>query len=110
VGAGGAAANATSNSTQHAISGDGRFVVFDSLATNLVTPATAGNQVFVRDTCKSSSGAVSGCTPTTVLISVDSKGNPTGGSTAAISDDGHFAAFVAIVSALQQVFFAATGF
>jgi Tol biopolymer transport system component len=109
VGAGGAAANATSNSTQHAISGDGRFVVFDSLATNLVTPATAGNQVFVRDTCKSSSGATSGCTPTTVLISVDSKGNPTGGSTAAISDDGHFAAFVNQTT-IFQILFAVTGF
>jgi WD40-like Beta Propeller Repeat len=111
VAANGTAANNTSSVgvTQHAISGDGRFVVFDSLATNLVNPATVGNQVFVRDTCKSSSGAVSGCTPRTVLISIDSKGNPTGGSGGAISDDGHFAAFVNETT-IFQILFAATGF
>ncbi len=109
VAANGAAANGTSNSTRHAISGDGRFVVFDSSATNLVSPATSGNQVFIRDACKSSSGAVSRCAPTTVLISVDSKGNPIGGSTAAISDDGHFAAFVNETT-IFQILFAVTGF
>jgi trimeric autotransporter adhesin len=109
VAVGGATANGTSNSTQHAVSGDGRFVVFDSIATNLVTPATVGNQVFVRDTCKSSTGSASGCTPKTVLISVDSKGNPTGGSAGAISDDGHFAAFVNETT-IFRILFAATGF
>jgi trimeric autotransporter adhesin len=109
VGANGTTANGSSNATQHAVSGDGRFVVFDSLATNLVTPATAGNQVFVRDTCKSSSGGVSSCTPSTVLISANGTGS-IGGLSGVISDDGHFAAFVATVGAIQQVFFAATGF
>lgn len=111
VAVGGATANATSSVgvTQRAISGDGRFVVFDSSATNLVTPATVGNQVFVRDTCKSSNGAVSGCAPTTVLISVDSNGKATGGSDGAISDDGHFAAFVNETT-IFQILFAATGF
>lgn len=105
----GGMANASSNSSRHAVSGDGRFVVFDSSATNLVTPATSGNQVFVRDTCKSSSGSVSGCTPSTVLISV-SNGSPTGGFNAAISDDGHFAAFVTTIGAVQQILLATTGF
>jgi hypothetical protein len=108
VAAGGGAANGSSNSRPHAVSGDGRLVVFDSTATNLVTPATSGNQVFVRDTCRSSSGRVSNCTPQTVLISVN-KGNLTGGFNAAISDDGHFAAFENQTS-ISQIMLAATGF
>jgi hypothetical protein len=106
---GGAPPNGPSNSSRHAVSGDGRFVVFDSSATNLVIPPTVGNQVFVRDTCMASAGVVSGCMPKTVLISVDSKGNAIGGTEAAISGDGHFAAFVNETAAFQ-IFLAATGF
>jgi trimeric autotransporter adhesin len=106
---GGGAANGPSNSRPHAVSGDGRFVVFDSSATNLVIPATTGNQVFVRDTCKSSSGSVSDCAPHTVLISIDSTGKPIGGLNAAISDDGHFAAFENETT-IFQIMLAATGF
>jgi hypothetical protein len=109
VAAGGGAANGPSSSFPRAVSGDGRFVVFDSSATNLVAPATSGNQVFVRDTCVSSSGSISGCAPHTVLISVNN-GSPTGGFNAAISDDGHFAAFVTTIGAVQQILLAATGF
>ena len=110
VAAGGGAANGASSSTPHAVSGDGRFVVFSSSATNLISGGNPAAQVFVRDTCNSSSGTVSGCTPSTVLISVDSTGSPTGGFTAAISDDGHFAAFEATVGSVVQILFAATGF
>jgi hypothetical protein len=110
VAAGGGAANGPSSSTSHAIDGSGRFVVFSSSATNLVAGANPAAQVFVRDTCKSSSGSVSGCTPQTVLVSIDSKGNPTGGAGAAISDDGHFAAFQATIVGLQQILLGATGF
>lgn len=99
-----------SSTTIHAVSGDGRFVVFDSSATNLVTTATSGRQVFVRDTCNSSSGPVSGCNPRTVLISVDSTGTATGGFGAAISEDGHFAVFQTIIGGVQQIMLAATGF
>jgi trimeric autotransporter adhesin len=106
---GGGTANGTSNSSRHAVSGDGRFVVFDSSATNLVSPGTSGNQVFVRDTCASSSGSVSGCTPHTVLISTDSAGKAIGGLNAAISDDGHFAAFENQIT-ISQIMLAATGF
>jgi hypothetical protein len=105
----GAIANGSSNSVRQAISSDGRFVVFDSSATNLVTPPTTGNQVFVRDTCRSSAGAVAGCTPKTVLVSVDSKGNAIGGTGAAISGDGHFVAFENETT-IFQIFLAATGF
>ena len=105
----GATANGPSNSARQPVSSDGRFVVFDSSATNLVTPPTTGNQVFVRDTCRSSAGAVSGCTPKTVLVSVDSKGNAIGGTGAAISGDGHFVAFENETT-IFQIFLAATGF
>ena len=87
--AGGGSGNGPSTSSPHAVSGDGRFVAFSSSATNLVARTTSGNQLFVRDTCKSSSESVTGCTPTTVLVSVNGPG-PTGGFDAAISDDGHF--------------------
>ncbi len=103
------AANGLSNSSQHAVSADGRFVVFDSSATNLVSPPTTGNQVFVRDTCMSSAGAISGCAPKTLLISVDNKGMAIGGTGAAISGDGHFAAFESETT-IFQIFMAATGF
>lgn len=110
IAAGGAAANGPSNSTPHAVSGDGRFVIFSSSATNLIAGGNPAAQVFVRDTCNSSSGSVSGCAPSTVLISVDSQGNPTGGFSAAISDDGHFAAFETTLGSVVQILFAATGF
>jgi len=51
---------------------DGRFVIFNSLATNLVQPeslnslpATATPPLFLRDTCF---GAASGCVPTTSRV------------------------------------------
>ena len=107
--AGGGSGNGPSTSSPHAVSGDGRFVAFSSSATNLVAPATTGNQVFVRDTCKSSGGSVSGCTPTTVLVSVNGTG-PTGGFNAAISDDGHFVAYETTLAGFSQILLAATGF
>jgi len=102
-------ANGVSSSSQHAVSAEGRFVVFDSSATNLVSPPTTGNQVFVRDTCMSSADAISGCASKTLLISVDNKGMAIGGSGAAISGDGHFAAFENETT-IFQIFMAATGF
>jgi len=109
VAADGSAANGPSDSRRHAVSSDGRFVVFSSSATNLIAGGNPAAQVFVRDTCQSSNGKVSGCTPRTVLISVDSAGNPIGGFDAAISDDGHYAAFENEATIIQ-ILFAATGF
>lgn len=66
VGADGAEANGPSSAP--AISPDGRFVAFNSSATNLVRlnlsnalPATSGPPLFLQDTCF---GAASGCVPT----------------------------------------------
>ena len=70
VGAGGAEANGASLAP--AISPDGRFVIFNSLATNLVQPeslnslpATATPPLFLRDTCFSADG---GCLPATSRV------------------------------------------
>jgi Tol biopolymer transport system component len=101
--------NGPSTSGPHAVSGDGRFVAFSSSATNLVAQVTTGNQVFVRDTCKSSSGIVDACTPITVLVSVNGTG-PTGGFNAAISDDGHFVAYETTSTGVSQILLVATGF
>ena len=108
VAVGGATANGPSSSSAHAVSGDGRLVVFSSSATNLVSGGNPAAQVFVRDTCKSSGQSLSGCTPSTVLVSTSNAG-PIGGLNAAISNDGHFVAFENETS-IFQIFVAATGF
>jgi trimeric autotransporter adhesin len=59
------------HSSSPAISANGRMVSFVSTATNLVAGDTNGmDDIFVRDTCI----AASGCTPSTVRVSVDSAG------------------------------------
>jgi hypothetical protein len=70
IGPGGAEANGASFSP--AIGPDGRFVVFNSSATNLVRPdflnsfpATSAPPLFLRDTCF---GAPSGCVPATSRV------------------------------------------
>ena len=65
-------AEANGGSFSPAISPDGRFVIFNSLATNLVRPdflnslpATSNPPLFLRDTCF---GAGSGCAPNTTRV------------------------------------------
>ena len=74
-----------------AISADGRFVAFSSLASDLVAGDTNGSfDFFVRDTCVGATG----CGPTTVRVSVANDGAQASGSgTPAISADGRFVAF-----------------
>jgi Tol biopolymer transport system component len=79
------------------LSGDGRFVAFESDATNLVPDgANAGMvqyiDVFVRDRVRS----------TTALVSVDSSGNPGNGhsESAFVSGDGRYVAFVSAATNL----------
>jgi Ca2+-binding RTX toxin-like protein len=75
------------------ISADGRFVAFDSNASNLVPEDTNNTyDVFVRDTL----------TNTTTLVSVDSAGNPGNRDSVSpsISADGRFVAFVSSSSNL----------
>jgi Tol biopolymer transport system component len=89
----GSAANGDSRSPS--MSSDGRFVSFSSGATNLVTSAPAGRQVYLRDTCI---GAASSCAPSTQLISADSNGALVGTESIlpSISASGRFVAFLAV--------------
>jgi hypothetical protein len=114
-------------SGQPALSADGRFVGFASLATNLVPADTnqpnAAEDVFIRDTC---AGAGAGCTPTTVRVSVAlDSGQPLGlrqsnglSVKPGMSADGHYIAFVSDATNLVTgatsghalIYLATTGF
>ncbi len=74
------------------ISGDGRFVAFESFCPMGALCPGAVQHVFVRDTCRD---APAGCTPSTVQASVADDGSPGNGANldAAISADGRFVAF-----------------
>jgi Tol biopolymer transport system component len=101
------------------ISADGRFVAFQSHASNLTAcdvPSTA--DIFVRDSCI---GAPAGCVPSTVRISVSNSDiQPNGESfNPSISADGRFVAFESLATNLlpgvylssgPYIFLAPTGF
>ncbi len=83
------------NSRSPAISANGRYIAFDSSATNLFPGSTQTNgaaDVFLRDTCI---GAPVGCVPTTLLVSVASDGTQSNDDarSAAISGDSRLVAF-----------------
>jgi Tol biopolymer transport system component len=90
-------------STWPSVSGDGRFVVFNSLGSNLVSRPTHGHGiVFARDTCLGPS-APKGCVPSTSLVSLDpALAEGADQSFAAkISASGRYISFGAISSALS---------
>jgi hypothetical protein len=89
----GAAANDDSRSPS--MSSDGRFVAFSSAATNLITGAPAGRQIYLRDTCL---GATASCTPSTQLVSADPNGTLVGTESIlpSVSASGRFIAFLAV--------------
>jgi Tol biopolymer transport system component len=75
------------------ISGDGRFVVFESLATNLVPGGTNGlPQIYLRDRLANQ----------TYIVSVDSNGLMGNGTSyeAALTPDGRFVAFTSLADNL----------
>ena len=87
----------TGVSSTPSISGDGRYVAFVSLATNLLAPGAAvpaGQQIYVRDRQ----------TGLTSLVSVDNNQTPNPGtgvsSTPSISGDGRYVAFVSLATNL----------
>ncbi|MGB6876260.1 MAG: hypothetical protein WBD87_09530 [Candidatus Acidiferrales bacterium] len=90
-----AGAGGVNGSDRPAISADGRYVVFESDDTNLVSGMTqAVEQIYLFDTCNSISGAVKGCTPKLTLVS--SKGTTPGNgasSNPTISSFGLYIAF-----------------
>lgn len=75
---------ADAGSVPEGVSADGRWVLFSSFATNLVSPPTSGRQLFLRDLE----------TGTTTLVSVDADGEAIGtGHDAQLSADGSTAVF-----------------
>src|SRR5262249_18987317 len=75
------------------ISATGRYVAFQSNATNVAPgPASGFQEIYERDTCV---GAPPGCTPTTTRVTVTSDGSPVNFQSfnSAISADGRFVAF-----------------
>jgi Tol biopolymer transport system component len=84
------------NSSTPSISGNGHFVAFTSLATNLVTGVT-GQQIYLHD-------RFAGVNGTNVLISHDNSGAPIQGngnsSGPSISSDGRFVAFTSLATNL----------
>jgi len=112
------------SSGNQSMTADGRFVAFASLASNLVPgdtfPAGGFKDIFVRDTCY---GVASGCTPSTVRVSVTNTPNPETQANdisdyPAMSADGHYVVFLSAATDLvpggsnghQMVFLAKTGF
>jgi WD40-like Beta Propeller Repeat len=91
------------NSYNPAISPDGEWVAFVSLATNLVSNVTLDGvtpQVFLRNTC---GGVVSDtCTPTTFLVSTPDGTTPANGlsSNPSVSEEGTFVSFTSIAQNL----------
>ena len=75
------------------ISATGRYVSFQSSATNLGAGVTSGyQQIYERDTCM---GAPSGCVPSTIPITVTFDGSPVDNHSrdSSVSDDGRYVAF-----------------
>jgi hypothetical protein len=84
------------DSRSPSMSSDGRYVAFSSAATNLVSGAGAGRQVFLRDTCFGAGSTA--CTPATRLISTDANGALVGTESIlpSVSASGRFVAFLAV--------------
>ncbi|HTU33665.1 MAG TPA: hypothetical protein VMF66_07670 [Candidatus Acidoferrum sp.] len=79
-----------------AISGDGRFVAFESTASNLADGSVSGEQIYLRDTCVGPTAPL-GCTPSTTQISGIAviSGIATGNYSPSISPSGRYVSYVA---------------
>jgi len=87
-------------SSAPSVSGDGRFVVFQSDASNLVTEGSKSKtNIFLRDTCLGAT-APDGCTPSTTLIGAQSAGVATDSDAFApwISASGRYISFISGIS------------
>jgi Tol biopolymer transport system component len=85
---------ADGTSSAPVVSSGGRYLAFNSTATNLVsTPSSGTQQLYWRDTCM---GVASGCTPATQLVSIGSDGTSPGNGTSgqpSLSSDGRYVVF-----------------
>ena len=100
----GSAPNDTTIFPLGVVSADGRYIAFQSLATNLVSNDTnQAGDVFLRDTCF---GVASGCTPSTARVSVANDGSQTmvGGLGPSVSASGRFVAFTGANGGNRDVF------
>ena len=103
----GAAGNDDSGSPS--MSADGRYIAFSSAATNLLSEAPPGSQIYLRDTCLN---VRTPCAPVTQLVSTDAQGALAGTEAIlpSISASGRFVTFVAVTpsqganSRFRQVF------
>jgi Tol biopolymer transport system component len=87
-------------SLQASISRDGRYVAFDSVASNLAAGIFSGrSNIFLRDTCLGAS-AESDCTAFTAVVSVNPDGLAANGASfgPAISGDGRYVTFASRAS------------
>jgi len=80
-------------------SDDARYVLFNSMATNLVSGTLFHiSQVYLRDTCN---GAPAGCTPSTTMVSVAEGGVTSGSSnyigSMSLSSTGRYATFISSI-------------
>jgi hypothetical protein len=94
VGRDGQVANADSGTPS--VSADGRFVVFESAASNLADASRPGQQIYLRDTCVGPT-APFGCEPSTTEISPAATlaGDAAGSYSPAISPSGRYVSYVA---------------
>lgn len=86
---------ANADSRLPSISADGRFVVFESAASNLADASPAGRQIYLRDTCASPT-APFGCLPSTARISSSDTltGDAAGSYSPAISSSGRYISYI----------------
>jgi uncharacterized repeat protein (TIGR01451 family) len=73
ISANSAGAAPSDDSYHPSISADGRYVVFESYATDIVQGVTSNKHIYLRDTCI---GATGPCTPTTTLVDAGLDGGP----------------------------------
>jgi Tol biopolymer transport system component len=91
-----------SSSWSPSVSGDGRFVVFESLASNLAAEATGGNwEVLLRDTCLGIS-APRDCERSTTVVSLEPvvSGGNFESMAPSITPSGRYIAFEASIAVL----------
>lgn len=99
---GAAGAGGVNGSDRPQISGDGRFVVFESDDTNLVSGVTAAvEQIYLYDSCNSISGVVKGCTPKLTLIS--SNGTAPGNAPSLVPTISSYGLYIAFQSSATNL-------
>jgi trimeric autotransporter adhesin len=92
VGQDGQMGNADSGSPS--ISGDGRFVVFQSAASNLGEGSSGVEQIYLRDTCAGPTAPL-GCQPSTAVVSSEiAPGSAEGSYSPSISASGRYISYI----------------